>query len=113
MILRTVSVRAGKICCLAMGQHTVRFDDFALCFRYIVYPAGVDLMTCTEQGFPSCHGVGADNGAIFVRESSQEGRRSWSSYCEAVKSMPLFSGAPRSSSKSSRSCSEATLLKFG
>ena len=56
-----------------MGQHTVRFDDFALCFRYIVYPAGVDLMTCTEQGFPSCHGVGADDGAIFVSEFSTKG----------------------------------------
>jgi hypothetical protein len=70
MILRTISVRAGKICCLAIGQHTVSFDDFTLCFRYIVDPACVDLVACTEQGFPSCHGVGADDGAIFVSEIS-------------------------------------------
>jgi hypothetical protein len=51
-----------------MGQHTVSFDDFALCFRYIVDPACVNLVTCTEQGFPSCHGVGADNRAVVVSE---------------------------------------------
>jgi hypothetical protein len=51
-----------------MGQHTVSFNDFALCFRNIVDPACVDLVTCTEQGFPSCHGVGADDRAVIVSE---------------------------------------------
>jgi hypothetical protein len=56
-----------------MGQHTVSFDDIAFCFRYIVDPACVNLVACTEQGFPSCHGVGADDGAIFVSEISTKG----------------------------------------
>jgi len=30
-------------------------------------------VACTEQGFPSCHGVGADDGAIFVSEISTKG----------------------------------------
>jgi hypothetical protein len=58
-----------------MGHYTVSFNNFALCFRYIVDPACVDLVACTEQGFPSCHRVGADDGATFVSESFTKGDR--------------------------------------
>ncbi len=111
-------------------QLTVAFDDLTFPLCHVINPTGVDLMTGTEQTFPSAWTSISSVGLLRASRATLPSHRIGTNYRAegnqlrlipslhrtywvALNSMPVFSGAPLSSSINSTPCSFATLLKAG